>query len=564
MAKNEGKGSILLKILILFLIIIVYLTITIPKGIWSEEKQELYAAYDNMSGLYEAQKLFFRLTQTYTADLDLMLSTIKSDSTLYKKEAVVKHTTQLKNNLDRYRKNTYSKNLLSLGKNIHNIIGDFDNKNNRRNMKIVEELLNRGDQLKLRLLELVHHSQHAVFFSTVAYLDSVSQLRRDLSDYTLQVGAQRAVYLTDSLRSLLQTVNLEKLETDWKSLAADIIPFTKEVRFSDIAKQSSVGDRILDFATNVNETFAVLKDVKISAEIDNANKINGNLNQLYEKFLNDFVITSKYAEYNLSYSDSLLLNLSKSNFNSPINGEPYKILISPDSLSVRVESPVLLSELKGKVAPISERLSSTGIDSVFDAYSLYLKTIVEKSADIRKKIRKNTDVFMKYKEIEGIVQQYDEISVYSANKSLKTLMQTAEKCQSYGNLTTHIEEALNGVRIFEQAYTDNFFGNLDSLHQDVVKEMVEFNKLLASVRRLPRGVENFDSDIELLSANLQNIKNLSSAGLTQTLQTAASELGTALTFANEGSGEAVYGVFEKQIINPGYIANGGKSWEEKK
>ena len=88
--------------------------------------------------------------------------------------------------------------------------------------------------------------------------------------------------------------------------------------------------------------------------------------------------------------------------------------------------------------------------------------------------------------------------------------------------------------------------------------MAEFDELLLKVRRLPKSIVLFKQDVELFNQLLADIKTQNDPNLASIER----QLGEIYLFASEGSSESRYGVFNKKIVNFGFIDRGLKSWEE--
>jgi hypothetical protein len=357
-------------------------------------------------------------------------------------------------------------------------------------------------------------------------------------------------------------MDINGLENEWKPLSSQVQQFVSDIKKNDdIMKLTSAADRIKEFDENIDDAFAKVKSANINQDVTTAKGISDQLKEAYNTFLTDFVVTSKAALYKLSLADSLVIHLTEDNFYSPVTNEMYKIIITDDSSAVKVESPILVKELKAKIDPIVQELNALDIQPRFKAYLDTMESIKTKAYEIRRELRKNTDVFIKYKEIEENINKFNDISVISANNDLKNFVEITPSSESFSELNTQLENALNGVRIFHQAYSQNFFGNLDSLHRDLKTNMEEFNELLGSVRRLPKGVEKFEAEFSELDQLEQNIKDLNIVPQLEKLET---QVSNALLFASEGEEKTVYGIFNKKIENLGYIYKDNKSWEEEK
>ncbi len=188
-----------------------------------------------------------------------------------------------------------------------------------------------------------------------------------------------------------------------------------------------------------------------------------------------------------------------------------------------------------------------------------MEQIKNKAQDTRKALRKNTDIFIKFKEIEEIIGKFSDIYIGSAYNDFKNFVTVIPTEESYSEIKFQIESAFNGGRLFYDAYQKQDFGKLDSLQKDLKITMQEFNELLDEVKRLPKGIKKYDTEFTVLDQIITQIKNLKV--LTE-LQGINNDLEKALVFAAEGSDQRVYGIFSKQIKNMGYIYKDNKSWEE--
>lgn len=560
MSKSEGKGSILLKLAILILIIVLFFVIIIPGGIWDQEDIEKAKAQANIMSVYEGGKFFHRIYNKFTSDPDEIIKTIKQDSAILIQKKVVDYTQRLSLQIDSYIKIPYIKALITIDKNSNNIVQDL--LDNRRYFKTDENVLNETDNLKFQLGTVLNETEHNNYVVAVNYLDTLIQLRRDLSDYSLQMGASHAFAITDTLSSVVGSVNTGALENAWLPLSERITQFVKTMSRSELKDQTSVGDRVKNFKEKIDGAFNQFHATSIEQDIKNANDLTAKIAETYQAFLSDFIVTGKRALYKLSEEDSLVLHLTKENFHSPITNEIYKIIITDDSTAFKVESPVLLNELREMAAPVANSISELPVLPAFQVYKDTLESIKEKGYAIRKKIKRNTDIFIMYKQIEEIVNKFNEISVFSAYTDLSTFVNNVPVTESYSDIKLNTENALNGIRIYHQAYNENFFGNFDSLHIDLVEALGEFNELMSNVRKLPKDVSNFDNDINNINNLQAQVKNIPTESMLNKMKIIEENLGNIFLFASEGKNIKIYGVFNKRIENQGYIYKNSKSWEE--
>ena len=563
MATTEGKGSILLKLLIVILVVLLVIVIILPGKIWKNEAQEQKTAQDNISSIYEAEKFYHRINGKYTDQPAELLKSIRMDSTLLQQQQVVNYTNELARVISSFLHVNYIKAIIDINQNMRKIQEDIHS--NRRNFSPpkYENIKNEAEELKMKIGEINGSHDFSNYVESAAYLDSLVQLKQNMSDYTLQICASRAKNYTDTLQSILGNIDVASLSREWSALSERIDKFIKMVKHSDLVYVTSVGDRIKDFKNAVDLAFEKLQKIDKEADLAQSAQSSKKLDEIYQKFLNDFTITSKFALYKLSEADSMILHLTEDNFSSPVSNEQYKFIFNDDSTAIKIESPVLLNEVRAIASPLAAEIRSLPVMNGLQAYADSLQALKEKAYKIRKKIRKNTDLFIKYKEIESLVDEFGKISMYNAYNGCRSFAYEADSTESYSDLHTYTEDALNGVRIFKQAYTENFFGNLDSLHRDLQVAISDFDSLLSSVRRLPKGIENLEQDGMLLDQLLQDIKNAGSPELKEKLAALEEKLGELYLFESEGKEITVYGVFNKKLKNFGYIFQDSKSWEEK-
>lgn len=559
MSDKSGKGSILYKLLILVFAAGLIAVILIPGEIWKQEAYEKTTAQNNISSIYEALRFYHRITNKYTTDPQEILSVVRSDSSILLQQKVVNHTRQLTKLIDAYLADKYISSLIEIYENIDFVILDLEE--NRYNFETVGDyFINESEAILTDLRNLKMSIQFEKFVKATAYIDSLMDLRRDLSDFSLQAGALKAAAITDTLKDLIQEVDISDMKSDWQPISQRSDEFiTKMRRSEELSEISSVGDRVKDFREKIVSAFDQINTLNVQENIANVNKLSDELYNLYEVFLRDFIATSKPALYKLSVSDSLVIHLTEENFYSPVTGEMYKIILLEDSSSIKVESPVLVDELSNKVKPIVDEINDLPVLPAFNSLFDSLEQIKNKAQDTRKALRKNTDIFIKFKEIEEIIGKFSDIYIGSAYNDFKNFVTVIPTEESYSGIKFQIENAFNGGRLFYDAYQKQDFGKLDSLQKDLKIAMEEFNGLLDEVKRLPKEIQKYDTEFKILDQLVAQIKSLN---VLSELERINQDLEKALVFAAEGSDQRVYGLFSKQIKNMGYIYKDKKSWEE--
>ncbi len=564
MSKQEVKGSIILEIIIVILVAALIAVILIPGKIWKEQEQEKLTAHNNMSAIYEAMKYYKKLTGKYTADPAQLIEAIRQDSTLMRKQKVVNYTRELFRNFNSYLNIPYIKNLIRVKTNISQINDDLES--NRYHFKTIEEINNEANEIKIQLGNYLNSPNMPNLVKVFSYIDTLLQIKQTLTDYSLQVNTLKIISTIDSLEKYLKNVDPIKAKEAWAPLSQRIEKFDKTVRHSPINRVSSVADRVEDFRKRVDRSFETIATLNIEQQLANLEQHNQIIKDMYQKFLKDYNVTSQLALSKLSESDSLIVHLTENNFYSPVTGEMYKIIFDPDSQFFKVESPVLLKELKEKATPVANEIKNLVFLKPIEEYYKMVDSTIIRADQIRRKYRKNTELFIAYKELEDIKDRFNNLSVISSARDLQKFVETVPNCQSFSNLKNLIEKTLNGVRIFNQAYSENVFGNLDSVHAEFISKLQEINNHLEKIqkRRRRAKVPTLEPERQALDSLMTTFKNAKDEKLLQKLSGLEKELEKLFVFAEEGKKVRVYGVFEKEIKNFGYIYKDVKSWEEKK
>lgn len=81
MATTKARGSIILEILIVLLIIALIATILYPKKIWEKEEHNVVQCRTNMDRIFKAEMIFLKYHNNYTDTLEHLVSFFKNDTT---------------------------------------------------------------------------------------------------------------------------------------------------------------------------------------------------------------------------------------------------------------------------------------------------------------------------------------------------------------------------------------------------------------------------------------------------------------------------------------------------
>ncbi len=561
MATNAGSGSALFKVFIGLLVILLIFIIKIPNSIWEDEKAEQERSHFDMTSIYESEKLYHRLTNKYTTDGQELLKVIKQDSSLHQTEQLVKYTQDLRKSINNFISNELVATYLSIDQTIQAIISDLVT--NERYFKINKEILTTADELRVKLSIFHSDVNYPNYSALVASLDSLYQLQRDMTDYSLQTAASKSASLTEHINSFISNNEIEQLSDEWTIVSKQLKEFRVAVKDDpDISKNTSVSDRLKDFIKKVDDKINQVKEFNSLDNINSAIADTDRLNNLYQTFLADFLITSKFGMYRLSPEDSMVLYISEENLSCPVSGEGYVLMVAPDSSDVKVESPLLVKEIKEKLMPLAEQISSLDFIPHYLEYKDSLDSILEKGKFIKSVIRRDLNITIKNKEIEEVNNKYYKGSEHTAADNLVKFVEAVRSSNSFSDLKQNIENARNAVGIFKQVYDGQVFANIDSLSRDIKDHLTEYNQILDEKRRLPKEVQKFNLEAIGLDQISEKIKQMSPSTNVDNLSVLQSNLEETLLYASQGESIRVYGIFKKSLQNFGYIYKNSKSWEE--
>ena len=255
-----------------------------------------------------------------------------------------------------------------------------------------------------------------------------------------------------------------------------------------------------------------------------------------------------------------VINISERNFYTPRDHLQY-VFSNNDSAGIRIEDPVLLDELKTQTLNSVNNLKQVPFFAAFENYQNKIDSLKTYYQVIRTNYRRNFDVTITAKEIDAIVEKIPTSGAFEAYLKMKSFVDVVPQSNSYSEIKDEIEASLISVGTFRQIYEDNFFGNLDTIHVELIDDLNNFNEILSKIRR---NRFSLDDNINQLNTALSQIKSVSKESVLPILQQVEENLTSAFFFASEGKEEPVYGLFATRVVNHGkiYGTTGIKSWEE--
>jgi len=205
------------------------------------------------------------------------------------------------------------------------------------------------------------------YHRVITDLDSMWQLRRDLTDYSLQSAARLASAFSQDISKDIANIDYRAINQFWKPLSARISDLMNAIEKSKLKSLTSVADRVADFQSDINDGLSYFLANKDENSFNVVVSFSEDLTGVYREFLTDFLVTEEYAQYALSETDSLIINISDNNFYTPRDHLPY-VMSFDDSASLRIEDPTLLEELRTMASKEADQMSRLPFMSAFDNY----------------------------------------------------------------------------------------------------------------------------------------------------------------------------------------------------
>ena len=564
MSDQHGKGSILLKLAVVLFVVLLVIVITTPGKIWNTEEKDTKICRDNMLSLYEAHSYYYKIKNTYAPDMTNLILTIQNDSSLLKRELIVKHTVRLRVGIESFQNSPLVSNLYKMASNIKNTEDDFV-ANERFFKSQDQEILDKkiftwSQELKMKLSTFRSGAEFENFRIAVSELDSLWQVRRDLADYSLQNASRWASLLSAGIVKQLPIIDYTNLLQTWQPLSAEITDFLNMVNSIEKLKSATtVADRVADFQGKINTAFAEINTARSGNGMSDAEAKANELASIYQEFLGDFIITQFYAQYKLSDTDSLLLALNEDNFITPVDKLPYVVSFG-DSMDLRVEDPSLLQQVKEHTAAQVDLAAQLAFLDHFAEYDKTLDSLQTFYMEVKANYRRNLDVTIKTKELDELIPRLRDVGAFAAYNSLKQFADVVPASDSYSEIKDLIADGIISSGSFIQIYQDNFFGNLDTLHQELLMHLDDFENIVSGIRR---NTFSFVWAKDKLNSEISQIKNIPASEVVAPLEQIKAGLEEAFIYASEGDERTVYGIFTTQIENHGkvYGRSATKSWE---
>ncbi len=568
MARKGYQGSIILEILIVLLVALLVVVIYIPDKIWEEEAYLTNTCRNNINAIYEAERYYFRHTESYTDTLSKLVTFIQNDSALQTRARLVNLTRSTLQALNNLLEVPALNHILVISQSFEQMRNDL--RANRRYFRKYEGILQRSEDLQVELNKINHSAAFTNFSMVKLYVDSLNYVREHINDYSLQNAIVYIRTYADTIRSYLPNVEKAPFYEYWTQQKAQVEAFVDSINRTDIKQVSSVGDRLLKFLARGSKAVEGFMQADVTRDVYRLDSALVSVNELHQRFLSTdlFALTQRHGLHKLSENDSILLNLNETNFICPDAQQEY--LVAFKGASITVECPNLLDDfqanLQKHVEPVRHLSIYDGVDSLQAAIDSLHNLLFETRTLYR---RVSTNILLDIKEVLSELENFGEnVPTFGFIQDVQSFVDTVQVEKKISVLKPLIEEKVAGAMdtlavIVEQRN----FKDIEEKVADIKTAIQKLDSTIANTklpRRVRARVVEYTPALALLDNALMQLKNSINPADGQKLRQASQDIGKDLIDVINGYKERVYVIFFKKHINHGYIKDRYKSWEEQR
>ncbi len=566
MARKGYQGSIILEVLIVLLVALLIVVIYIPDKLWEEEEHLTNTCRQNINSIYEAERYYYRHTETYTDTLSKLITFIQNDSALQTRSRLVNLTRSSLQVLNKILSVPTLNEVLTISQSIDEMKSDL--KANRRYFKKYENILNTSEELQSELNKVNHSATFVNFTMVKLYVDSLDYIRDHISDYPLQNAIVYIRAYADSIKSYLPTVEKAPFYDYWTTQKMNVTAFVDTINRTDIKTVSSVGDRLLKFLSRADKAVEAFMQADLQTDTRRLDSTMASVDELHQMFLSTdlFALTQRRGLQKLNETDSILLNLNESHFSCPDAQERY--LIAFNKASITVECPNLLdnfqANLQQHVEPIRNLAIYAGLDTLQAAIDS-LHTILYETRTLYR--RASTDILLDIKEILNELEHIGDIPSISFINDVRTFVDTVQVEKKISVLKPMIEKTTGSMDTLAVIVEQKNLSDIENKIADLKNSILKLDSTIAATK-LPRKVRarvvEYSPSFHIVESAFQHLVSSLNPDDGQKLRQASKEVGQDLIDVMNGYKERVYVIFYKKHINHGYIKDRYKSWEEQR
>lgn len=558
-----GKGSLVLKIVIVLLIFLLVVVIAVPEKIWTEEELITNQSRRNMISIYEAEQFFFRKTGEFTTNLDTLVTVIKSDTSLLQRKQLVDLTHEIYQILGNTLDIPSLQSLLVISKSVREVQGDIVA--NERYFEKYEGLNGTKDVIFMNLNRFDSSAAFPRFCSTKSLVDSLDELKNRINEYRLQNSAYHAQIYIDTILAVLPEVEKSTVSEFWGDLNNKMDQFIKDADNTDIKKVTNVVDRLKRFKDRINGSIRIFVGSNTQGDINELSNQRSKLNAVYQSFISSeyFQLTQRFGLLDLTGTDSTLLTFGPDNFTGPDSKENY--IVEKKKESILIESPNLLDEFANRNREIVQDIKDNNLFNQFSSLNQTLDSTEHLMNQQIPLIRRYGNILLNIKEIIAEIKNLKAIKTYGSIENLQALVDTIQTEKKLSVLEPIFVETLTPMDSLAARVRNKNIGDLEEKLKYLGDKIQEVDSMMADLKlpsRTRKEIQPIYPAYEPVFSVLTNMKSAMNNDLADKIETTANELEKSMNQVKNGYNEPVYVIFKKKHINHGYIKNGVKSWEE--
>ena len=196
MAAKGSKGSIILEIFIILMVLLLIAVIFLPDQIWKEEAQTTKICRDNLNALNEAQRFYYQKNNTYTDSLSKLLTFVQNDSGINRRQSLVSLTNSFTKILNNILTVPSIQNISKMSQAAFEITGDLVG--NERYFRKYENIAASSEEIIRDMMNLDSSALFPNFSRSKLFVDSLRTLKESVTDFSLQIAVLRAINSSDS------------------------------------------------------------------------------------------------------------------------------------------------------------------------------------------------------------------------------------------------------------------------------------------------------------------------------------------------------------------------------
>lgn len=568
----KGKGSIILKVIIVILVIALFQVLTIPGKIWSEQDRLTETSRANMNALYEAQRYHYSRTKQFVpADsLSELLDFLRADSLLLRNQAIGRLTNQLNDKIQDILSVPALNAMVPITQSLYEINGDLSF--NTRYFRKYDDLLATKEEISDELSEFTSSSDFSNFAISRMYVDSLIQLTDRIDDFSLENSTAMALRYADTLNTMVGSLEKGDVSSYWGNLYVKIGNFTKEINKTDLATTTSVADRLRKFIDRINTAVADLDKINLSNSASELSKELGELSELKNSFEQgeNAELMKNFGQLQLNEVDSVLFKFNESNFTDPDDydgKQRYIVAFTPGKPNLTIEDPNLLDSFQKDLISLTSPIKNLAIFPLWEQAQGIIDSTIKVMDENKTKHRFNRydNLILDLKETIAELNDFESVLFVRYLERYKTFVDTIQSERRFSVLEPMIEDVLNPMDTLATRFETRNLKDLEKRLAYLGDKVQRLDSLVAASKipaRSKRTIPSFYESFQQIMPIVEQMKTAGTAQEASQLRSAAAEITRLTEELLNGVDEPVYYVFNKRHVNQGYIQDGVKSWEE--